>query len=123
MGWLVQERRDPAGTTGAAETTGATGAAPEALWPLGPGVTLVGSDSGEVGAGLVIHDADLEPVHAFLFHREGQIWFLDLGSTAGSWVNDQRLPPFTGRELRDRDLLRLGSFSLRFRALSRTEPG
>ncbi len=106
VGWLVVE--------------GVADGPPSALWPLTAGVTLVGRDAEATRNGLVIDHAGLAPVHAFLFHRDGRTWFMDLSAPQGSFINDQRIPPFTGRELRDRDRLRLGDLALRFRSL--TEP-
>jgi len=111
--WLVVEGTAP----GAGSAS--PGGPPEAMWSLRPGLTPVGREPALVGAGLVLDAAELAPLHALLFHRDGHTWFVDLQSGSGSWVNDQRLPPFTGRELRDRDLLRLGPLALRFRAVAR----
>ena len=63
---------------------------------------------------LVLNDASVMAQHAIL-RPEGQGYNLtDLGSTYGTFVNEQRLPPHLPRELRNGDTIRVGNVQLTY---------
>jgi pSer/pThr/pTyr-binding forkhead associated (FHA) protein len=53
--------------------------------------------------------------HIQLLRRDTLIFVNDLGSTNGTWLNGQRLPPYTDRLLRSGDELRLGTLIIRIK--------
>ncbi|HEX6197059.1 MAG TPA: FHA domain-containing protein [Jiangellaceae bacterium] len=76
-----------------------------------PGRTTIGRTP---AAEITIDDSTVSRAHAELVRSGLQVVLTDLGSTNGTRVNDQ---PLDGsRELRDGDVVRLGSVELRFAA-------
>jgi hypothetical protein len=64
--------------------------------------------------GIAVGDGTVGREHARVDVAGGRVQIVDLGSRNGTWVNDR---PVSGpRELRDGDLVRLGSLVLRFTA-------
>lgn len=57
--------------------------------PEGAGGVVVGRNP-KVATAVINHE-DVSRRHARFFHRGGQYWLEDLGSTEGSWVDDDRL--------------------------------
>jgi pSer/pThr/pTyr-binding forkhead associated (FHA) protein len=52
-------------------------------------------------------DTFASSIHARVFRRSGELWLEDLGSTNGTWVNDERLN--TPVRLRRGDRVKVGS--------------
>ncbi|MFZ2056652.1 MAG: FHA domain-containing protein [Acidimicrobiales bacterium] len=52
-------------------------------------------------------DTFASSIHARVFRRSGELWLEDLGSTNGTWVNDERLD--TPVRLRRGDRVKVGS--------------
>ena len=68
---------------------------------------LVGRDG--AAAGLCLDDDQVSGQHARLSIRSGQVYVEDLGSSNGSFINEQRIDGL--RVLREDDRLRLGNTS------------
>jgi hypothetical protein len=78
-------------------------------WPLDKEVTL-----GRSGTDLILAGEGVAPLHARLAPgAEGGYWLYDEGSSAGTYVNGERLG-LNGRLLRPGDELRFGDTTLRF---------
>jgi hypothetical protein len=92
------------------------------LEPLAPGgkPQTVSADDMTVGrdarvAALVLEDPSVSPLHARIGRMgDGAPWVFDLGSTAGSWINFEEVPP-EGAPLRDGDRLNFGRADFRVR--------
>ncbi len=78
-----------------------------AVFSLGGGLTIGRSPSNE----LHIDDAYVSHMHARILRRGSFYYVEDLGSTNGTYLNDQRID---GAQLRVRDTLRLGETTLRY---------
>jgi hypothetical protein len=89
--------------------------------PVGGGVPQFAS---EVDAGrhvigrdeensLVLDIESVSREHACFFDARGRWFFVDLGSTNGSWVNGTKVGPQNVRLLRDGDLVQLANVALR----------
>jgi hypothetical protein len=93
---------------------------PRLVVESGPGLTpgtelpLEGGFSiGRAGAnGLTVDDTFMSHMHARVFKRGAFFWVEDLGSTNGTFINDQRISG--DAQLRVRDQLRLGETVLRY---------
>jgi hypothetical protein len=93
---------------------------PRLVVESGPGLTpgtelpLEGGFSiGRASAnGLTVDDTFLSHMHARVFKRGAFFWVEDLGSTNGTFINDQRISG--DAQLRVRDQLRLGETVLRY---------
>ncbi len=87
--------------------------------PLGEGVLLLGRRGGARPVHLDLSPYDPQGYvsrnHAAVASRRGTHHLIDLGSTNGSFVNDQRLAPHIPRRLQDGDRIRLGRVVLEFR--------
>jgi len=82
---------------------------------------LVGRDGR--AAAIVLDDPSVSPRHARIARMgDGAPWVFDLGSTAGSWINFEEIPP-EGAPLRDGDRLNFGraSFLVRLKPRPRAE--
>ena len=66
---------------------------------------------------IVIPDAGVSSRHAQLQWQNGALYFADLGSTNGSFVNGEKLAPNVARRLQVGDRLRLGKLDFVLRAL------
>jgi hypothetical protein len=77
------------------------------VFPLGGGLTIGRSPSNE----LHIDDAYVSHMHARILRRGAFYHVEDLGSTNGTYLNDQRID---SGQLRVRDTLRLGETTLRY---------
>jgi pSer/pThr/pTyr-binding forkhead associated (FHA) protein len=65
----------------------------------------------------VIDDPSVSPRHARIVKKpDGTAWIIDLGSTAGTWINCEEAPR-EGCALREGDLLNLGRAAFRVRNL------
>jgi class 3 adenylate cyclase len=91
------------------------------LIPLWRSVNLVGREDPTTGA---LPDIDLTALderravsrkHARLDYRKGVVTVSDLGSTNGTFVNEQRLPVQEDRRLEDGDRVRFGRVELVYR--------
>ncbi|MFU8873435.1 FHA domain-containing protein [Micromonospora sp. SL4-19] len=86
----------------------------------------VGRDPQVIGraptADLVLADPHLSRRHATVQLTVDGVWLTDLGSTNGTWLNDQ---PITGSvQIADGDVIRIGRTDLRFfdPGVARTDP-
>jgi hypothetical protein len=92
------------------------------LEPLAPGgqALAVSADDALVGrdaraAVRILDDPSVAPQHARIARMgDGGTWVFDLGSTAGSWINFEEVPP-EGAPLRDGDRLNFGRTIFRVR--------
>ncbi|MGB7339575.1 MAG: FHA domain-containing protein [Phototrophicaceae bacterium] len=50
--------------------------------------------------------------HAELAYQNGSYLIKDLGSTNGTWINGEKIPPYRQIQLHDSDQLRLGHFTM-----------
>ncbi len=66
---------------------------------------------------IVVNDAGVSSRHAQLQWRGGALYFTDLGSTNGSFVNGEKLAPHIARRLQVGDRLRLGKLDFVLRAV------
>lgn len=80
---------------------------------IGPGRTTVGRVS---GSDIRLEDGTVSREHADLIRTGRQVIVTDLGSTNGTWVNDEQV--IGSRELRDGDIVHFGSIGLKFAMLS-----
>src|SRR5215207_575041 len=78
------------------------------------GVAIVGRDP---GCDVVVSDQTVSRRHARLEWSNGQLWLEDLGSLAGTFVNNQRLA--SAQPLNPGDRIRLGGRSLEYRGPGR----
>jgi len=62
----------------------------------------------------VFADRSVSRRHARIVVENGSYHIFDCGSTSGTWVNYAAIPPDTGHELQDGDLINLGRVQLRF---------
>ncbi len=91
------------------------------FWPLRSGRTLVGRAGAADGLEIEVSDAATSTNHA-VFHGQvnpPSLAIEDIGSTNGTFVNEEKLAPNTLRELRDGDRVRLGGYICTLRTLSR----
>ena len=87
---------------------------------LGPNSLTIGRAPDN---GLVISDMKASSHHAEM-HMEGQYYaIVDLGSTNGTFVNDQRLPARSSRLLQPGDAIRIGDTVLLFEASAPLQSG
>jgi FhaA, N-terminal domain/FHA domain len=61
---------------------------------------------------IVLPDPNVSRVHARVWRRDDSFFVTDLSSTNGTWVNEERI---SEAELKDEDVIRLGSTRLIFR--------
>jgi predicted component of type VI protein secretion system len=86
----------------------------------------VGRDPQLIGRGqaadIVLADPHVSRRHATVQLTADGVWLTDLGSTNGTWLNDQRLTDSV--QLTDGDVVRLGRTDLRYfdPGLARTDP-
>ncbi len=59
------------------------------------------------------YEAGVSRRHLLLFWRQGRLYAKDLGSTNGTWINRQPLPPESARPLGFGDEIRMGNLLLR----------
>lgn len=64
----------------------------------------------------VLGDASVSRRHALIDQRAGRLFLRDLGSRAGTFLNDHRLEPEQPAPLRDHDRVRIGPYRFRLRA-------
>ncbi len=83
--------------------------APGTSFPLEP-VTALGRD---LDNEIVLADPTISGRHACLSIREGTWWIEDLGSTNGSFVNDEEVDSDTPALLRSGDLVQVGAIKMR----------
>jgi pSer/pThr/pTyr-binding forkhead associated (FHA) protein len=84
------------------------GSADSILWPLNRPLVLVGSS---LECKIRLHGAGISRIHCSLVSTPRGVWAVDLRSPSGIFVNDKRV---RFARLVNGDLLRIGSFSLRF---------
>jgi FHA domain-containing protein len=91
------------------------------FWPLYAGRNLVGRAGAADSLDISIADPTTSSNHA-AFYIDGQsraAHVEDLGSTNGTFVNEDAIGPRGRRELRDNDRVRLGGFSLVIKVVPR----
>lgn len=76
---------------------------------LEKGAAVMGRDGGN---DIILPDPNVSRVHARIEERDGSFWLVDLGSTNGTWVNEERV---SEKELDEHDVVRLGATRLIFR--------
>lgn len=83
------------------------------FWPLYQGQNLVGRKAAAPGLSVEIDHPTTSSRHALLLAsaRPARIKLEDLGSTNGTYVNDQPLERSRKLELRDGDSIRFGGFT------------
>jgi hypothetical protein len=104
-GFLISYQADPLG----------------AFWPLYSGRNLVGRAGAADGLDIPIADPTTSSNHAaFYIDAQSRASHVeDLGSTNGTFVNEDAIGPRGRRELRDGDRVRLGGFSLVIKVVPR----
>lgn len=75
------------------------------------GAASIGRDSDNQ---VVVDDGTVSGRHAAIVYRDGRWWIEDLGSTNGTWVNDQKV--VRPQPLSHGDLLHVGRVSFRLTA-------
>jgi hypothetical protein len=82
-------------------------------WPIHQGQNLVGRQGSGLALAIEIGHPTTSSKHALLYAitSPNRVVFEDVGSTNGSFVNNNYLPPGLKKELRDGDSLRFGLFS------------
>jgi pSer/pThr/pTyr-binding forkhead associated (FHA) protein len=63
-------------------------------------------------SGLVLDSSDISRVHSKFFRQDGEIYYVDLGSTNGSKVNDEIVTPNQNYLLKSGDVIQAGEFVL-----------
>jgi len=63
-------------------------------------------------SGVVLDSAEVSRLHGKIFFREGNYYFVDLGSKGGSWVNSKPAQPNQSYLLQVSDVIRIGQFTL-----------
>lgn len=84
-----------------------------AHWVLKSGRLVVGRQGAADGLDVEINDPTTSSNHA-AFHVDANthaVQLEDLGSTNGTYVNDEAIPAHQRRELRDHDKVRFGGFT------------
>jgi hypothetical protein len=104
-GFLISYQSDPMGS----------------YWPLYAGRNLVGRAGAADGLDIAINDPTTSSNHAaFYIDAQSRASHVeDLGSTNGTFVNEDAIGPRGRRELRDGDRVRLGGFSLVLKVVPR----
>ena len=87
-----------------------TGGPELGIWFAVRDTTTIGRDE---GCEIRVDDLTVSRRHATLHGAEGDLSVRDLGSTNGTWVNDERVPPHEARPMTPGDLLRVGRLELR----------
>ncbi|WP_322821508.1 DUF3662 and FHA domain-containing protein [Chloroflexus sp.] len=85
-----------------------TGNAPQAL-PIATTTVTIGRG---LDNDIILEDTRVSRKHAQLRYRQRRFWLTDLGSTNGTFVNNERI---SERALRDGDVVSLGGLELTFR--------
>ena len=67
-------------------------------------------------ADIVLHDTAISGKHASLRYKDEKFTITDLDSSNGTFLND-RTDPIAREELKDNDIIRIGSVSLKFKSL------
>ena len=84
--------------------------------PAGTHVIPLESTQLTIGRGLnndvILEDTRVSRHHAQLRYRARRFWIADLGSTNGTFVNDEQVAE---RSLRDSDIISLGGLELTFK--------
>lgn len=88
---------------------GASDRAPGSATPARP-VTAIGRD---LDNDIVLADPTISSRHAVLNRRDAAWWLEDLGSTNGTFVNDQRLARAAPAVVRSGDVVQFGAVRLR----------
>lgn len=83
-------------------------------WPIFQGTNTLGRKDAADGLTIEIDHPTTSSRHATLLAaaRPGRIKVEDMGSTNGTFVDDERIPPGTRYELRDGQLVRFGGFTV-----------
>ena len=92
-----------------------------AFWPLHAGRNVVGRAGAAEALDLEINDPTTSSQHA-AFHVDSAtraVHLEDLGSTNGTFVNEEPLGPQGHREIRDGDRIRFGGFTLVLKVVPR----
>ncbi|HEU4413109.1 MAG TPA: FHA domain-containing protein [Polyangiaceae bacterium] len=105
VGFLISYQADPLGS----------------FWPLYSGRNLVGRAGAAEGLDISIADPTTSSNHAaFYIDAQSRATHVeDLGSTNGTFVNEDAIGPRGRRELRDNDRVRLGGFSMVIKVVPR----
>ncbi|HOU89902.1 MAG TPA: FHA domain-containing protein, partial [Polyangiaceae bacterium] len=84
------------------------------FWPIYQGVNALGRKDAADGLTIEIEHPTTSSRHASILAsaRPGRVKVEDLGSTNGTFVDDERIPPGTKRELRDGQVVRFGGYSV-----------
>ncbi|WP_239651652.1 FHA domain-containing protein [Neosynechococcus sphagnicola] len=72
--------------------------------------------------GLVLSDPTLSQYHAQITWDVDHYAIADLGSAAGTWLNQVRLSPRRPEPLRDGDIIRMGNLELHFQQHTHSDP-
>lgn len=67
---------------------------------------------------IVLDGLDISRVHGRFVHRKGNFYYVDLGSTCGSWINNEEASINERRLLKANDTIRVGSFLIVVSSLS-----
>lgn len=78
-------------------------------------ITILGRKGSDVR--LTVEHERVDPLHAVVVEEGDEFSIYDLGTSWGTWVNDQQVPHYGRAPLRDRDIIALGdpnAVSIRF---------
>lgn len=83
------------------------------FWPVYQGTNTLGRKDAADGLSIEIDHPTTSSRHATILAsaRPGRIKIEDTGSTNGTYVDDERIPAGTKRELRDGQILRFGGYT------------
>jgi hypothetical protein len=92
-----------------------------AFWPIHAGRNTVGRAGAADGLEIEINDPTTSSTHAVLHVDSASrgVHLEDLGSTNGSFVNEEPLGPQGRRDVRDGDRIRFGGFTLVLKVIPR----
>lgn len=78
---------------------------------LSPGISLIGRQEGNH---ILLSDSQVSRQHARLECIQTECHLVDLGSSNGTYLNSEKLPPHNPVLLKDGDQIKIGSFTLTF---------
>lgn len=87
------------------------------FWPIYQGTSTLGRRDAADGLDIEIEHPTTSSKHATILAsaRPGRVKVEDLGSTNGTFVDDERIPPGVKRELRDGQSVRFGGYTVTVR--------
>ena len=64
---------------------------------------------------IIVSDPKVSKFHAYVTIKKGRVFIRDAGSTNGTWINKKKLPANTTEELKNKDIIIVGSTEIIFK--------